>query len=265
PIAVHIGQCHREHLAVAARADGWCPEGAVAVSCQGHQVVGVVAIDDQIDLAVSIQVSGPNRFRIVSGGKEGGRPEAAIALAQQHSDVRAAAIRHSDVEIAIAVDISKGDTVRVQTNGVNRRSLKRPVPVAKQDGNTITRQAVSEWPVDDDQIHFSVVVEVTGPNCDRLSRNGGRYIVRWLPASIAGVQENAGRREVAVGYRKVWSSVSVQVRGHRGIRSRAIRVRGRLKRSIAVLVEDRGVAGSSVDGRERRDRFTTHLDRRGKV
>ena len=70
--------------------------------------------DDDVGLAVAIEVGHDNGLGVLAHGEGFGRGEGAVAVAEEHADAAVALIGDDDVGYAVAIDVGHGHGDRVE-------------------------------------------------------------------------------------------------------------------------------------------------------
>ena len=124
-------------LVLARAQDDWRPEGAVAVAQQHVDGAGVAVADDQVELAVAVEVGHRQRGRAAAGGEGLLGLEGAVAVAQEHAHVVAAVVGGDDIGNAVAVQVRHLHLVRSLTHRISLRRPEIAVALVQEDADVV--------------------------------------------------------------------------------------------------------------------------------
>ena len=174
---------------------------------QHRDAVAAAVGDDEIGLAVAIDVTDRDRAgvqpdRVVGLGLEG-----AVAPAQQHRDAPGIeGVGRDEVDLAITVDVTDRNPVRVQPDRVVCLGLEAAVALAQQH-----RDAPRVGGIGRDEVELAVAVDVGGH--DRVGIDAHRVFGFGLEGAVALAQQHrdGAAAAVAVARDEIEFAVAVEI------------------------------------------------------
>ena len=213
-------------------------ESAVAVAQEDIKRSGVaflviraVVADDQIKLAVAVEVGQGDGLGIVADGQRRGIPEGAVAVAKQNTYSRGVFVGDQDISVAVA-QVSDGDGRGMVADGIKPRRGENAVPIVEHD----SQEAVGT--IGRDNILIPVSGEVCGGDNNVAAIGVNVGLDRGLESAVP-VSKHHVNVTVFAADDDVRMAVPVHV-GHRD-RARIIDARvgvRRLERAVAVAQQD---------------------------